>query len=78
VPALPGRCGQEVVVAEESKGSGLRPVHGVAVVVVAVFGVILAFWVLSFIAGLVWGIVKLAVIVLVVLGLLWLIVGRRR
>ena len=63
---------------EERKGSGLRPMHGLAMVAVGVVGVLVAFWALSFVAGIVWGIVKLAIVVAVVLGVFWLIVGRRR
>lgn len=59
-------------------GQGLRLAHGVALVVVGVVGVIVAFAALSFIAGAVWELVKVAVIVAIVGGLLWLLVGRSR
>jgi hypothetical protein len=57
---------------------GLRAVHGVTAVVVGVFGVILGFWILSALAGFVWFLVKLGVIIAAVVGVLWLFVGRRR
>jgi hypothetical protein len=50
----------------------------VALVVVGVFAVIVAFWLLSFIAGFVWAIVKLAIVVALVALVLRLLVGRRR
>lgn len=56
----------------------LRPLHMLAVVAVGVVGVLIAFWALSFIAGLVWGLVKVVVIVAVLGGLVWLLLGRRR
>lgn len=62
---------------EERKSSGLRPLHGLALVAVGVVGVLVAFWALSFIAGLVWGFVKAAIVVALVLGVLWLILRRR-
>ncbi len=59
-------------------GGGLRLGHGVAAVAVGVVGVLIAFWVLSAIAGLVWGVVKVVVIVAVVAGVLYLLMGRGR
>jgi hypothetical protein len=56
----------------------LRPLHTLAIVAVGVVGVLIAFWALSFIAGLIWGVVKVVVIVAVIGGLLWLFLGRRR
>jgi hypothetical protein len=47
-------------------------------VAVGVIGVLIAFWVLSFIAGLLWSLVKLAVIVALVFGVLWFFLGRRK
>jgi hypothetical protein len=52
-------------------------VHTLAVVAVGVAGVLIAFWVLSSIAGLIWGLVKVVVIVAVLAGLVWLLLGRR-
>lgn len=69
---------REVVVAEGRKSGGLRVLDGVALVAVGVVGVLVAFWVLSAIAGVLWGLVKLVVVVGLVLGLLWLLVRRRR
>jgi hypothetical protein len=57
---------------------GLRKVHGVTAIAVIVVGVIVGFWVLSALAGLIWFLVKLGVIVVAVVGVLWLLVGRRR
>lgn len=62
---------------ERRKSGGLRPLHTLAVVAAGVVGVLIAFWVLSSIAGIIWGIVKIAVIVAVVGGLVWLFMGRR-
>ncbi len=62
----------------ERRTGGLRPLHTLAVVAVGVVGVLVAFWVLSSIAGVIWGIVKVAVIVAVLGGLVWLLAGRRR
>lgn len=62
---------------DRRRSRGLRPLHTLTVVAVAVVGLLVAFWALSFIAGLVWGIVKVAVIVAVVAGVVWLFMGRR-
>lgn len=64
---------------EKHKGrGGLRPLHTLTVVAVGVVGVLVAFWALSFVAGIVWGLVKVVVILAVVGGLVWLLAGRRR
>jgi hypothetical protein len=63
---------------ERRRGGGLRVLDGVALVAVGVVGVLVAFWVLSAVAGFVWGLVKLVVVVAVVLGLLSLLLRRRR
>jgi hypothetical protein len=63
---------------DRGRSRGLRPLHTLAVVAVGVVGVLVAFWALSFIVGIVWGIVKVAVIVAVVAGVVWLFMGRRR
>jgi hypothetical protein len=63
---------------ERKGGSGLRALDGVAVVAIGVVGVLVAFWVLSAVAGFLWGVVKLVVVVAVVLGVLSLLVRRRR
>jgi Flp pilus assembly protein TadB len=62
---------------EKTKSSGLRVLDGAAVVVVGVVGVVVAFAVLHFVVGFVWELVKIALIVGVVGGLLW-VLGRRR
>ncbi len=62
----------------QRRSGGLRPLHALAVVAVGVVGVLIAFWVLSSIAGMIWGIVKVVAIVAVVGGLVWLLAGRRR
>ncbi|MHB8221138.1 MAG: lmo0937 family membrane protein [Acidimicrobiales bacterium] len=56
----------------------MKLVDGVLLVAVGVVGVILAFWILGTIAGLIWGFVKIAVIVAVIIGVLFLLMGRRR
>ena len=63
---------------EPRGGGGLRAVDGVLLVAVGVVGVLIAFWVLSAVAGFVWGLVKLVVVVALVLGVLYLLLGRRK
>jgi hypothetical protein len=65
-------------VAGETKETGLRPGHFLFVVAVAVVGVLVAFWVLSFLASFVWGLIKIAVLVALVAGVVWFILGRAR
>lgn len=64
--------------ADRRRSGGLRPLHTLALVGVGVVGVLIAFWVLSSLASLIWGVVKVAVIAGVIGGLLWLFLGRRR
>ena len=64
--------------APQRRSNRLRPVHTLAVVAVGVVGVLIAFWVLSSIAGIVWGLVKVVVIVGVLGGVVWLLRRRRR
>jgi hypothetical protein len=52
--------------------------HSVAVAGVAVLGALIAFWVLSSIAGIVFFFVKLAVVVALVGGVVWLVNRLRR
>jgi uncharacterized membrane protein len=52
--------------------------HGVAMFFVAVVGVIVAFVVLSSIAGIIFEIVKIAVIVALIAGAFWLVSRFRR
>jgi hypothetical protein len=63
---------------EKRESRGLRPIHTVGVVALGVVGVLIAFWVLSSIAGIVWGVVKAAIIVAVIAGVVWLLVRRHR
>jgi hypothetical protein len=63
---------------EQRKGGGLRLMDGVLLVVVGVVGVLVAFWVLSAVAGFLWGLVKVVVLVALVVGVLYLLAGRRR
>lgn len=63
----------------EKRGSGgLRMADGLVLVAVGVVGVLVAFWVLSAVAGLIWAVVKFAVLIAVVAGILWLLFRRRR
>ncbi len=62
----------------ESRRGGFGVLDALLLVVGGVVAVVVAFAVLHFVAGLVWDLVKLAIVAAVVLGLLWLIVGRRR
>jgi Flp pilus assembly protein TadB len=50
----------------QQQRSGLRPVHAVAVGVTAVAAVIVAFWVLHFIAGAVFLVIKLAIVIAII------------
>jgi membrane protease YdiL (CAAX protease family) len=62
----------------KAKGSGLRALDGALVVVVGVFGVVVAFAVLHFVVGFVWELVKIVLIVGVIGGLFWALSRRRR
>ena len=61
----------------EDKRSGLGMTKVLLLVAVGVVGVLVAFWILSFIAGLIWSVVKIALLVAVIAGVLYLLVGRR-
>jgi hypothetical protein len=63
---------------EKGKDSGLRLADGVVLVAVGVVGVLVAFWLLSVVAGFVWGLVKLVFIVALVAGAVTLLLRRRR
>ena len=63
---------------QKKGGGGLRAVDGAVLVAVGVVGVLVAFWALSVVAGFVWGVVKLVVVVGVLLGVLSLLLGRRK
>ncbi len=65
-------------VEQRKGGGGLRLMDGVLLVVVGVVGVLVAFWVLSAVAGFLWGLVKVVVLVALVVGVLYLLAGRRR
>jgi Na+/pantothenate symporter len=62
---------------EEQKRQGLSFLQTVVLVAVGVVLVLLAFSVLHFLAGLLWGLLKLAFIVVVVAGLLWFFLLRK-
>lgn len=59
-------------------GGGLRLMDGLLLVAVGVVGVVVAFWILGAIAGFLWGIVKIVILVALVVGVLYLLMGRRR
>jgi hypothetical protein len=61
----------------EPRRSGVGLVEVGAIVMVSVVAVVVAFWLLSAIAGIVWFLVKLAVVILVVAFVVRLLVGRR-
>lgn len=63
---------------EKHGGGGLRLVDGAILVAVGVVAVVVAFWILGAIAGLIWAVVKIAVVVALVVGALYLLVGRRK
>lgn len=52
--------------------------HGAAVVAVGIIGAIIVFWVLSSIVGIIFFFVKLAVVVALIVGVVWLIHRFRR
>jgi hypothetical protein len=62
----------------EKKGTGLRLLDGVVLVGLGVVGVLVAFWILHFVAGLVWDVVKLGVVIAIVGGALWWLLGRSK
>jgi hypothetical protein len=62
----------------EGKGTGLGLFDGVVLVGVGVVGVLVAFWLLHFVAGLLWDAVKLVVLVALVVGVLWWLLGRSK
>jgi hypothetical protein len=64
--------------AHDQDGGGLRRTDKAAMVVVALFAVMVAFWAFSFVASLAWTLVKLAVVVVLVLLVLRLLMGRRQ
>ncbi len=52
--------------------------HAVAMTAVAVVGIIVAFWILSSLAGIIFFFVKLAVIVALIAGVFWLVSRLRK
>jgi hypothetical protein len=52
--------------------------HAVAMTVVGVVGVLIAFWILSSLAGIFLFFVKLAVIIALIAGVFWLVSRLRR
>jgi len=69
---------REVRTVEQHKRGGLRAVHTLGLIALGVVGVVVAFWALSFIVGIVWGIVKVAVILAVIGAILWFLLHRAR
>lgn len=63
--------------AQEQKGNGLRTTDRVALVVVAIFAVVVAFWAFSFVVGAIWWVVKVAIVVALVWLVMRFLVGRR-
>ena len=64
--------------AQGDGGAGLRPADVVVLVGVGLVGLVVAFWVLGHILGIVWFLVKVAAVVAVVVAALALLVRRRR
>jgi hypothetical protein len=60
-----------------AKGSGIRLLDGALVVAGGVIAVVIGFAVLHFVAGFIWELVKIVVIVGIIGGLVWAL-GRRR
>jgi hypothetical protein len=78
---LNSEAAEEAVMArdvEPRKGGGLSFGEGAVMVVVAVVGIIVAFAALSFIAGALWELIKIVVLVAIVGGVIWFLVGRRK
>ncbi|MDA8357124.1 MAG: hypothetical protein M0Z95_12740 [Actinomycetota bacterium] len=63
---------------EKRGGGGLKLADGALLVVVGVVGVLIAFWLMGTIAGLLWGLVKIVILLVVIGGVVSLLVGRRR
>ena len=59
------------------KNGGLRTRDGALVALAAVVAVVVAFAALHFVAGLIWSVVKVVVILAVVYGVFRLLAGRR-
>ena len=63
---------------EQRRGGGLRLGHAVGVLGLVAVGVVVALWVLSAIAHLILGALTAVVVVALILGAVWLVVGRGR
>jgi uncharacterized protein (DUF983 family) len=63
---------------EQRGGAGLRAVDTVILVVVGVIGVVVAFWVLGAVVGLLWDVLKIVVLIGLIAGVLYFLLGRRR
>lgn len=63
--------------APASRQGGVRPFHVLGTIAVAVLGVVVAFWALAAIVGIIWFLVKVAVLIGVVLGVVWLFARSR-
>jgi F0F1-type ATP synthase assembly protein I len=63
---------------EERSSSALRLAEGVVLVAVAVIGIVVGFWVLHAIAGVLWFLIKVVVILGVIGAVLFVLKARRR
>ena len=63
---------------EPQRSGRLSPLHGLALVGVGVVVAIIAIWVVGALAGFLWGVIKLVVLIGIVVGLLWFFFGRSR
>jgi len=62
----------------DGKGTGVGLFGGVVLLGVAIVGILVGFWVLHFVAGVLWDLLKLVVLVALVGGVLWWLVGRSK
>jgi hypothetical protein len=66
---------------EVSKREGKTPMtftHAVAMTAVGVVGIVVAFWILSSLLGVIWFFVKIAAIVALIAGVFWVVSRMRR
>ena len=63
---------------ERQRSGGMSPTHGLALVGAGVVAVIIGIWVVGLLAGFIWGVIKLVVLIGIVAGLLWFFFGRSR
>jgi hypothetical protein len=62
----------------EGERTGLRLFDGVVAVGVAIVGILVAFWLLHFVAGLLFDLLKFVVLIALVGGVLWWLFGRSK